>query len=415
MNNQPCFSRSCIVCILFFPIFFWAQQAFACTSAVITGKVTADGRPMLWKHRDTGQEQNRIAYFSHGKYRFLALIDSPSADGEAWIGTNETGFSIMNTASYNLQDKDDTTKEMDKEGKLMFMALAVCKDLADFERFLDTLSKPAGVEGNFGVIDAIGGAAYYEVNNFRYKKLDVNDPAIAPQGYLVVTNFSYTGRFNDGMGYIRQQTASELFARVAPSRSLSPLWIAQEASRSFYHSLLGIDLKNPDYDLSKSNGWFIDQDFIPRKSTSASVIIQGVKTGEDPQMTTMWTMLGYPPATVMIPLWVKAGERQPALLMRTKESENAPLCVWAVALKHQSFSIQRGNGNKYFYWRGMYNPQGTGYMQRLRPLEEQIYRHFAPKIEGWRNSGMIDLKELDRSYVVISEWITQKYEEISKK
>jgi len=403
--------RIVVISFLFFSgISFF--DSIACTSAIVTGKVTADGRPLLWKHRDTDVEQNRIAYFSSGKYRFLALVNSSDKDDAAWTGTNETGFSIMNTASYNLKDIDDNTKEMDKEGELMFKALSICKNLADFERFLDSLPKPAGVEANFGVIDAEGGAAFYEVNNFRYTKLDVNDPVIAPLGYLVVTNYSYTGRFNKGMGYIRQQTALELFARMAPTSGISPLWIAQGLSRSFYHSLLGVDLKKPENSPDKNNGWFIDQDFIPRKSSSASVIIQGVKPEENPQMTIMWTILGYPPASVMIPLWVKAGEKQPALLMRTENSVNAPLCEWVVALKHKTFPIERENGYRYFYWKGMYNEQGTGYMQRLSEVEERIYHYFDLKINDWRTNGNIDSKELDQAYSLSSEWIKQAYKQL---
>lgn len=64
-----------------------------------------------------------------------------------WTGSNETGFSIMNTASYNL--KDDDIKEMDQEGNLMRKALRVCKTVQDFEHFLDTLPRPMQVEANF--------------------------------------------------------------------------------------------------------------------------------------------------------------------------------------------------------------------------------------------------------------------------
>jgi len=387
-------------------------DAIACTSAIVTGKVTPDGRPLLWKHRDTGEEQNRVEYFSFGKYRFLALVNSPDPEGEAWAGTNETGFSIMNTASYNLKDKDDTSKDVDREGELMYKALAVCKNLADFERFLDTLKRPMGVEGNFGVIDAEGGAAFYEVNNYRYTKLDVNDPKIAPLGYLIVTNYSYTGRFNDGMGYIRQQTAIELFAKAAPSYSITPIWIAQEASRSFYHSLLGIDLTKSTDVLNNGSGWFIDQDFIPRKSTSASVIIQGVLPEEDPKMTIMWTILGYPPASVMLPLWVEAGAQQPSILLQSASSLNAPLCEWAVALKHKTFPIDRGNGGRYFNFRYIYNQLGTGYMQQLIPLEERIYQHFTPLIDRWRSNNKIDLAELRRTYVSVTEWIEHTFEQL---
>ena len=396
-----------VICTCLFAVF--SHPLFACTSAIITGKVTADGRPLLWKHRDTGQEHNRIAYITSGTYRFICLVDSPDPEGTAWTGTNEVGFSIMNTASYNL--KDDNVKQMDREGELMYKALSVCKNLSDFEHFLDTLRRPMGVEANFGVIDAEGGAAYYEVNNHSYTKIDVNDQKIAPLGYIIVTNYSYSGRFNQGMGYIRQQTAWELFARVAPFRSLSPLWIAQEASRSFYHSLLGIDLKKGDI-LEHGSGWFIDQDFIPRKSSSASVVVQGVKPGEDPKMTIMWTMLGYPPATVMVPLWVATGNRQPSLLMASANSQNAELCDWAVSLKHSCFMIERGNGSKYFYWPKLYNTNVTGFMQQLKPVEERIYYHFLPKIDRWRQNNKIDLKELDQSYVEVSSWIREIYSSI---
>ena len=384
-------------------------EGVACTSAIITGKVTPDGRPLLWKHRDTGQEQNRMAWFSGPVYKFLALVDSPFKDPEAWTGSNEMGFSIMNTASYNI--KDDDIKQMDMEGEFMFKALGLCKNLADFEHFLDTLSRPMRVEANFGVIDAEGGAAYYEVNNHSYKKLDVNDPMVAPLGYLVVTNFSYTGRFNEGMGYIRQQTAWELFARVAPSHGLTPLWIMQEASRSFYHSLLGVDLRKPADNPNAAGGWFIDQDFIPRKSSSASIVIQGVMPGEDPKMTIMWTVLGYPPGSVMLPLWPAAGKDQPALLLQAADSENAQLCMWAVALKQKTFSIERGNGNKYFHWALMHNEEGSGYMQTLMPLEAAIYAKFQPKIALWRTQG-IDFKDLQKTYSEVSESIKAVYNKL---
>ena len=57
-------------------------------------------------------------------------------------------------------------------------ALATCRTLADFEKMLDKYKRPMGVEANFGVIDAEGGAAYYEVNNDSWTKIDVNDPKL---------------------------------------------------------------------------------------------------------------------------------------------------------------------------------------------------------------------------------------------
>ena len=53
------------------------QAGMACTSAIISGKVTKNGRPLIWKHRDTGAEQNFIARVEpkDGNHGFVALYN----------------------------------------------------------------------------------------------------------------------------------------------------------------------------------------------------------------------------------------------------------------------------------------------------------------------------------------------------
>lgn len=65
--------------------------AFACTSFIISGKATPSGKPMMFKHRDTDELNNRIAHFQGEKYAFMGLVNSPSLDGEVWAGMNEYG------------------------------------------------------------------------------------------------------------------------------------------------------------------------------------------------------------------------------------------------------------------------------------------------------------------------------------
>ena len=321
---------------------------FACTSAIFTGKITADGRPLMWKHRDTGQENNKIEYVTGEKYKFLALYNSPDNLKEAWTGTNEVGFSIMNTASYNLKYDDVPSNQMDKEGEVMYKALATCKTLKDFEKMLDNYKRPMGVEANFGVIDAEGGAAYYEVNNDSWTKIDVNDPKIAPQGYIVYTNHSNTGKLNDGMGYIRYTNADKIVKQhLSRNGEFTPKWIMQNLSRSYYHSVLGIDLLKDKEVVEKCGGWFIDQDFIPRRSSTCSIVVSGVKKGEDPKNTIMWTNLGYPTVGITVPLMVVNGSSQPAYMLSSNESQNAYMCDWNLKRKHQIFPIKRGNGKQY--------------------------------------------------------------------
>ncbi len=326
-----------------------ALPADACTSAIFTGKSTPDGRPLLWKHRDTGELNNRIEFFPSGngrKYSFLGLVNSPVQDGEVWTGTNEVGFSIMNTASYNLQD--ETADFEDQEGVVMYQALGSCKTLKDFEKLLDKMKKPRGVEANFGVIDAEGGAAYYEVNNTEWRKIDVNDPKIAPEGFLIYTNHSYTGRKDEGMGYVRYNTANEIIHKGwIRGEAFTPQWIFNNLSRSYYNSLLGIDLnRNPEM---APDGWFVDQDFIPRRSTSASIVVKGVKPGENPDLTVMWTILGYPPCGVAVPLFVAMGADQPDYMLKgSGKGNNCKMCDWVLERRARVFPLKRGNGRNYF-------------------------------------------------------------------
>ncbi len=385
---------------------FSGYEAIACTSAIFTGKVTADGRPILWKHRDTGEDNNRVEYFKGDKYNFIGLVNSPDKGGIVWIGTNETGFSIMNTASYNL--KDDDVEEMDKEGELMYKALAVCSTLEEFEIFLDNLPRPMRVEANFGVIDANGGAAYYETNNTQYTKVDANDPSIAPQGYLVYTNFSYTGRFNEGYGYIRQQNALDIISAESIFSQITPGWIFNNLSRSYYHSFMGTDLTSPESSPERFSGWVLDQDYIPRKSSTASVAIQGVKPGENPEMTIMWTVLGYPPAGVAVPLWVKAGENQPSVMVRSDRSENALACDMALDLKYKTFSNKRGSGQRYMNFNLIYNSNRTGYMQELAPAENYIETLFREPVRRWRRDGL-NISELLQYYKDADDAVKSAY------
>ena len=161
---------SLIVCILLLS----AVHSFACTSVIISGKVTESGKPLMLKNRDTDELDNRIEYFKGAIYPFVGLVNSYSTQKEVWAGTNSKGFCIMNTASYNLGGISDDDSVKDKEGELMYMALGTCVTVDDFESFLQIRPKPNGVSANFGVIDANGGAAYFEVNNYTYKKYDVN-------------------------------------------------------------------------------------------------------------------------------------------------------------------------------------------------------------------------------------------------
>ncbi len=273
-------------------------ESDACTSVIVSGKATESGRPLLYKHRDSDDQNNRVEYFKGERFDFIGLVNSDSPEGEVWTGINSAGFCIMNTASYNFREDSLDQVEMDREGQLMYDALSTCETLEDFEHLLEKREKPMGVEANFGVIDAQGGAAYYETNNFRWVKFDVNE---TEYGYRVVTNFCESGRREDYEGWERYLIASEVM-----KKEFNP----QVDHRFFFNRM-------------SRNETELNGAHIPRDITSAAIVVEGVKPGEDPKGVVMWTILGHPLSHIAYPLTIRPGikmkMKKPKLNLKKEE------------------------------------------------------------------------------------------------
>jgi len=332
----------------------YSLPALSCTSVIISSNATKSGKPIMFKHRDTDDLNNRIGRFEGPKYTFIGLENASTKGHEVWTGTNSAGFSIMNTASYNIKNDNVPDSEMDQEGALMFKALGICANTNDFEIFLDTLSRPMGVEANFGVIDAQGGAAYYEVNNDSWIKYDVNDPSVAPAGYRVVTNFSESGREEDYMGYERYLTAKAIMKEIENNLKVSEMDHSEffnNFSRNYRHEVLGIDL-NKNYDKMIESGFFngriVDQDFIPRRITSAEIVVEGVKPGTDPKYTVMWTILGYPVTSVALPLLVGEKDILPSYVKYSDSNTHSEISDMAMNIKMNNIFPDKVSNGKYY-------------------------------------------------------------------
>ena len=365
----------------------FSLQAWACTSVIVSGDRTTSGRPMLYKHRDTKALLNEVNYFEGAHYRYIGLTNSTGTRRSVWAGTNETGFSIMNTASYNL--KDDTISEdlMGLEGKIMAEALGQCASVDEFETFLFNHSKPLYVETNFGVIDAHGGAAYFEVNNEHYIRYNVAD---APGHYMVVTNYSQAGREADRKGVERKQTADAIMQELAAAHpELLPIdhtWFVNNLSRSYRHELLGTTA-----DFCPESGIAVDQDFIPRRLTSAVVIIEGVRYGENPLHTVMWTEIGYPACGVTVPLMLGPTNILPAAVQHGEKT--SAFCQTAMNLKkHYVFPWTISSGQQYFRIDAI--QKGTEGRPALKACAQQAEKDinalFTPLFDEWTKGNISD-------------------------
>ncbi|HAN77995.1 MAG TPA: hypothetical protein DCQ31_09600 [Bacteroidales bacterium] len=359
-----------LICIVALSIA--SSAAYSCTTFVISGKYTTDGKPLLFKNRDTDQMQNSLHYFTDGKFKYIALVDGNTEwNSMVWGGYNEAGFAIINSAAYN-NNVGDTTKFTDQEGVIMKLALQTCATLEDFENLLNSLPKPMGLDANFGVIDANGGAAYYETGNIDFKKYDANDPAIAPNGIIVRTNHSMRADLTQGFGYCRFNTATETLSKAAAKKLITPQFLYNNISRNLYHSLtktnlfdnLPKDRNVPEY------RFFID--YIPRESTASAIIIVGAPNKANANNAMMWTILGFPLTSVAVPVWIAGGNKLPKSVC-LDANLNSPLCTAALKLKTACFPLTYDKGWNYINLSAVVNKQKTGIMQILQPIENEIF------------------------------------------
>ncbi len=268
-----------------------------CTVAVVSGKATPDGRPLLWKNRDSSNRDNEIMYFKGEKYDFIGVVNAGDPS-QVWMGINSAGLAIMNSESKDLEGSD-----YDAEGYLMKHVLGEFATVREFQKYLD-LSNGVGraVTSNFGLIDAQGGAGFFETGNTTYTFFDANNAQTAPNGFLVRANYAETGN-GKGYGYYRRGRAEDLLKFAVDHDSLTYKYILQAVAR---------DVKTESIDPYPLDSTTVDTlsttTTVDRHRTVSCAVFHGVRAGEDPKFATMWTILGEPVAGVAIPLWVASGE-----------------------------------------------------------------------------------------------------------
>ena len=273
-----------------------APAARACTTAVISGKATKDGRPLLWKNRDASDLHNQVVYREDGRYPYLAVVNrGDRAALQVWSGINAAGFAIMNNASYNLATDGDKTV---MEGAFMKLALQSCATVEDFQELL-RLTDAGGreVAANFGVIDAKGGAAYFETDAKGFRRFDA---AGAKGGFLVRSNYSHSGRKGAGTGFLREARAQALLEGLQAAGRLEAGPLLAEVARDTANAHIG------SFPAQTRKGFAPIQDAISRGESSHAFLVQGVRPGEAPERSTAWVILGLPVTGVAVPLWVAA-------------------------------------------------------------------------------------------------------------
>lgn len=279
---------------------------------------------MMWKHRDTGAKGNFVERVEacDTTYGYVALYnDGDSLLREAWMGMNDQGFAIMNTAVYDLHPY---YMHEDGEGLVMAMALRHCSSVDDFESMLRAMyaEGPAtiGINANFGVMDARGGLAFIEADDYGCTRFDAADSV------LVRANFSFTAIRDNAKGKARYATACRVLGTEGEARRVTPLTFTESLSRSFWQS-------DERRDYISADGWVpANHDFIPRTLSTASIVIEG----GDAEKMTMWAELGYPPCAVIHKATIT---QVPDELRPTAPGWKSTACLEANALRDEVMRI----------------------------------------------------------------------------
>lgn len=402
-SNIPLFRRLLLAAGL---LLLLSARSAACTSVIVSGRATKDGRPMIFKHRDTSAANNVMVLVQGERYRYLGITGaSDTKPRNIWGGHNEVGFAIVNTAAYNLNGcKGD---DSDHDGWLMRRALEVCRTQADFEHLIDTLPKPLNVNSNYGVLDAEGGCAYYETGDQGFVKFDANDPREAPDGYIVRTNHGMTGCRDIDSGVERYMAISDFMAQALREGHIDCEYLVTQIPRYLTHGLTKQNL----YDQLPKNRDDVRlihfADFIPRYLSSSAILVQGIAPGEDPLNTVSWTNIGWPCGSVTIPLMIRDGVALPSFVMRGEDGKSW-ICTRSIEQKLKVFCLTRGNKRDYIDLSKLINADGTGIVQRIMPLEREVLKRARKPLQHARKDKS-DTQALNEYYRWADEYVRRNY------
>lgn len=392
--------------LFFFPLFFLVSLGtFACTSVIVSGRASADGRPFIFKNRDAVEPDEVVVSIKGEYYHYIAVANAIDLKPDkVSSGFNEKGFSIINTNTHN---QNGIRKDNGNNTRIIRRALEVCASIKDFECLLDTLPHPLRANSNFGVMDAGGNVAYYEVNNYKYVKYDVNDSQVAPQGYLIRSNFAFSGDRNMDVGVERYNAMNTFMSSLREKGKIEYVDIIRGATRYFIHGDTHVNLN----DFEPKDGHkplYVDfKDFIPRSCTVSAQLIQGIKKGEDPLQTVGWTICGCPLTTVCIPVWMTSSHRIPKIISR-KTNQHASICDAGLKLKQLLFPKNKERKSNDINLAQLMNKSGNGVLQQIIPIETKIFKR-ASKVQSAVRKRRNEAREVNNFYNWVDGYVASEY------
>jgi len=139
-------------------------------------------------------------------------------------------------------------------------------------------------------------------------------------------------------------------------------------------------------------------------------MIVSAKDAEHVDETMMWTILGFPLASVAIPAWISAGDLPKAVTMN--DDYKAPFCNAALKLKEDCFPITIDKGFNYINLSAVINKEGSGYYQVLQPVEKDVFTKADKLMASLGENKKNSEKAIQDFYAWLDNYLETTYEEL---
>ncbi len=353
-------------------LFFATAAGADCTIGLVLGTATRDGCPVIFKNRDITSWSLEFRTFTPA-HAYAYVGNCYRGQSTVWMGVNEVGFGIVQSAAYNLPYGGSGLGN----GTMMAFALERCVTVEDFAGIVDSTDVTGrATAANFAVVDAYGGGAMFECGRTTSARYEPDS-----LGIIVRANFAYIG--DDGrVGLNRMERAHELLTQAALGDSLDALFVSKRVVADLYYP--GQDPYPLPWTGSfpgmpagyVNTGPFTGIQTICNFNTLASGVVQGVPLGYDPANTLMWCFFGQPALSVPLPIFPASHDEPPEAV-----GSPAPMCALAQEKSEAAF-----NDPTHEYWLDashILDLYGDGVMTYAWPAMDWAHGLVAATIADW--------------------------------
>ncbi len=246
-------------------------QVYACTVGSAHGNVTVDGRPMMWKMRDTSDAPQQLIHSAGSPYDYIGVR---SEGGSVFMGLSEAGIGSGNA-----------TVTGGSNSSVQLYILRNCDTMAQIREYLNG----TGAGGNFPFIDANENASLFEVDHdnptLEYNTMDPDREAQGLLGLVV--------RANEFHNHIDGTDDPNITGGRYESGTYNIKGLADACELSVQTIIQGNAGPNDGFEYARY-GPGRDLYMICRSTNRSFITVHGVLPNEDPALATMWFISGMP-------------------------------------------------------------------------------------------------------------------------